>query len=685
MKKALMLCLVLAMLSFVTFAMADLYTTEYGVKFGMTPREVQDIEAENNHELKGDYQDADSYQLYYETDIHFYSLKCTRMEYDFDVNDRLLFQVYYVSKGGAADFAYVKSLVTTQYGSPVNDTSDSAEYSLLYDKIGRDSHIEVAHWLVSDQNLGIDLWYNDYGTVFASFYDTLNPAAYGALPQYYSDETGIAFAYMDGWDAMPFSFKPLMISFTHRRDTQTSVQYLQMDLWENLKEYYEPMGFKREDIGPDFLEDDIVSLLMQPIEPQNLRKKKYGSLDFRVFEYQTDNDGASPDLYYCTAALTMRDGYVHMFQLSSVSKHDESMPAFETMLSTVTFGGVPTSSASTESITNVSSNNNKPIDLGSIVTFGQYEQDNNATNGKEPISWIVIGVEGDSVNLISKDILDLQRYNIQKVDTTWASCNLRKWLNNDFLNASFTLDEQRAMRRWSYTDTDGAQLKDYVYCLSASEVEAIWPTQQERAALVTDYVFALPDYTNGTKSGQWWLRSESEYNGLFRTAQDVYGSGSIGVDNFRSATVGVRPCICVDASAVDVATSSTSTLTSANRGKTVNLTVNNIEQYFDIELTGKSFEGNKLTVTYDIGPKKKEYSKDDGFSKEIVIKLVVYAYDEKGSTNAIAEKSYTIILKKQSDFSASGKIEVILPTSTLETVYWDHDIDSCTGTIAGVQ
>ena len=80
---------------------------------------------------------------------------------------------------------------------------------------------------------------------------------------------------------------------------------------------------------------------------------------------------------------------------------------------------------------------------------------------------------------------------------------MRNWLNNDFFNASFTLDEQRAMKRWPYKDTDGTELKDYVYCLSASEVENIWPTQQDRAALVTDYVFALPDYTNDTKSGQW--------------------------------------------------------------------------------------------------------------------------------------------------------------------------------------
>ncbi len=684
MKKAWILFFALAMLFIISSASADLYATEYGVKFGMTPQEVQDIEKENNHELKDDYEDENSYQLYYEKDIHFYSLKCTRMEYDFDVEKRLLFQVYYVSSGGAADFAYFQSLLTMQHGSPVNDTNDSGEYSLLYERIGRDSHIGVSHWLVPDQNLGIDLWHNDYGTVFATFYDTSNPASYGALPKYYTDETGISFAYIDGWDALTFSINPIMIIFTNRRDTQTSIQYMQLDIWETLKEYYEPLGFKREDIGPDFMEDDILRSMMQPIKIQNIRTKRYGSLDFKVFEYQTDNDGASPEMYNCTTAVMMQNGYAHMFQLSSTSGIDENMPILETLLSTVTFGGSPEASSSNGWLSNTSKSEKTSIDLGSTVTFGQYEQDNNTVNGKEPIEWVVIGVEDDYINLITKDIIDLQRYNIQKEDITWATCNLRNWLNNEFFNASFTLDEQRAMKRWSYKDIDGTQLNDYVYCLSASEVESIWPNQQDRAALVTDYVYALSDYTNSTKAGQWWLRSESVYNGIFRTAQDVYASGSIGVDNFRSATVGVRPCICVAASAVNGDASGTSDTLSTNIVNKVTLSADNIEQYFDIKLTGKSFEGNKLTVAFDIAPQKETYWQAESSSNEIVIRLVVYAYDDEKSTNVIAQKNYTNILKKKNNYSTSGKIEIILPTSTLETVYWNYDIDKCTGTIAGM-
>lgn len=316
------------------------YASEQGVTFGMTPQEVQDIESQNNNKLKGTYESSDSYQLYYETDIHFHSLKCIRMEYDFDVINRLLFQIYYVSKGGVIDFDYFKNLITAQYGVPVNDANDSGDYSKLYNDLGSgDGHIEVAHWVIPDQNLGIDLWYNHSDTVFTSFYDTTNPASYGKLPQYYIDhETGICFSYMDGWDAFPFALDSVNMSFTLKGDPKSSVAYMQMDIWEDLVgDYFEQIGFKREDIGAYFLDDDMVALLMQSVIPQNLRTETYNGIRFRLFEHQTDADGKSSELFFCTVAMTVKDGYLHMFQLSSVSKHDQLMPDFEQLLGSVTF------------------------------------------------------------------------------------------------------------------------------------------------------------------------------------------------------------------------------------------------------------------------------------------------------------------------------------------------------------
>ena len=67
--------------------------------------------------------------------------------------------------------------------------------------------------------------------------------------------------------------------------------------------------------------------------------------------------------------------------------------------------------------------------IGAVVTFGAYEQDNNTSNGKEKIEWIVLATEGDKSLVISKYILDCQPYNTSRAEVTWEICTLRTWLN----------------------------------------------------------------------------------------------------------------------------------------------------------------------------------------------------------------------------------------------------------------
>ena len=81
--------------------------------------------------------------------------------------------------------------------------------------------------------------------------------------------------------------------------------------------------------------------------------------------------------------------------------------------------------------------------VGDIVTFGNYEQDNNTANGKEPIEWIILDKREDgSLVLMSKYALDSKQYNTQDTSVTWETCTLRKWLNEDFYNAAFSTQEQ---------------------------------------------------------------------------------------------------------------------------------------------------------------------------------------------------------------------------------------------------
>ncbi len=78
--------------------------------------------------------------------------------------------------------------------------------------------------------------------------------------------------------------------------------------------------------------------------------------------------------------------------------------------------------------------------------FGSYEQDNDLSNGSEPIEWVVLDRDGSKVLLASRYILDCRLFNeTSEPEDTWENCSLRAWLNGEFLEKAFTADEQAAI------------------------------------------------------------------------------------------------------------------------------------------------------------------------------------------------------------------------------------------------
>ena len=80
--------------------------------------------------------------------------------------------------------------------------------------------------------------------------------------------------------------------------------------------------------------------------------------------------------------------------------------------------------------------------VGDTIEFGLYEQDNNVLNGKEPIKWIVLEKEDDHALLISVHCIEYKPYNNGNGEVTWEKSSLRKWLNNDFMDAAFSSTEK---------------------------------------------------------------------------------------------------------------------------------------------------------------------------------------------------------------------------------------------------
>lgn len=79
----------------------------------------------------------------------------------------------------------------------------------------------------------------------------------------------------------------------------------------------------------------------------------------------------------------------------------------------------------------------------SIISFGQYEQDNNLDNGKESIRWIVVKKEEGKILVMSEKALDCKPYNDTFASNiVWENCTLRTWLNSTFINTAFSPEEQ---------------------------------------------------------------------------------------------------------------------------------------------------------------------------------------------------------------------------------------------------
>lgn len=199
------------------------------------------------------------------------------------------------------------------------------------------------------------------------------------------------------------------------------------------------------------------------------------------------------------------------------------------------------------------------LSVGKTVKFGAYEQDNNASNGKEEIEWEVLAIENKKALIVSKYALDCKAYNTDLVDTTWENCSLRSWLNGTFYESAFGTEQRKAIETVDVSSDEnpifgtdsGNSTRDRVFLLSASEVTKYYSTAAEKKCIPTEYAIESGAFTaaNLAKPGEavtcwWWLRTTGDgqdkaaivaWDGALRTAGDPV--------NVRDS---VRPALWLD-------------------------------------------------------------------------------------------------------------------------------------------
>ncbi len=196
----------------------------------------------------------------------------------------------------------------------------------------------------------------------------------------------------------------------------------------------------------------------------------------------------------------------------------------------------------------------KQVKVGDYIIFGAYEQDNDKSNGKEAIEWIVLAKEGNKSLVISRYALDNRAYHKKIEDVTWKTCSLRKWLNKGFMNKAFSQKEKAMIptvkveteivnveilnpylpsSEFEISKVPGKSTKDRVFLLRSAEVEEFFSSNKERKCKVYPAL--------GTDGCRWLLQS------CGGAVTSVDALGLIEEFNFDVTTkCAIRPAMWID-------------------------------------------------------------------------------------------------------------------------------------------
>lgn len=136
------------------------------------------------------------------------------------------------------------------------------------------------------------------------------------------------------------------------------------------------------------------------------------------------------------------------------------------------------------------------LSIGQTFTMGRYEQDNNLSNGPEPIEWQVLTVQDDRALVISKYVLEIRAFLENSNTVTWDTSSMRKWLNDDFYNSAFTGTEKNSIllvtnsnpANFKYGTYGGTDTQDHIFLLNFEEANRYFRTDNDRICKPSAYV-----------------------------------------------------------------------------------------------------------------------------------------------------------------------------------------------------
>lgn len=166
------------------------------------------------------------------------------------------------------------------------------------------------------------------------------------------------------------------------------------------------------------------------------------------------------------------------------------------------------------------------LNVGDEIDFG--------TNNGRKIKWKILRMQDRRALMITNNAVCEMPYHQSGLQITWKDCTLRKWLNNDFINCSFTEAEKNRIlpsvlnndNNPKYKTLGGSPTTDKIFLLSVNEAKDLFVNNLARA------IFS-----------DWWLRTPGDLP--HRVVYVVYG-GSINIRGGNSSLKGgVRPAMWI--------------------------------------------------------------------------------------------------------------------------------------------
>lgn len=154
-------------------------------------------------------------------------------------------------------------------------------------------------------------------------------------PGFFEDATGVSFVRPEGWLVVRTDWENRVFPFTmvltpFGRDPLVSLIYHPVDIWPVLAPYLGTMGFARADIGPALMANGWLASILVPSRARNEWEETHNGTVYRVFEDR------QPEAFF-TTAVTVRNGYLFYFVLSTPGEPDAYLPEFTGWLDSVAF------------------------------------------------------------------------------------------------------------------------------------------------------------------------------------------------------------------------------------------------------------------------------------------------------------------------------------------------------------